>query len=138
MKYKILGFTIVGFILLALYFFFNAKEPINPILFEANNMDSIRIRKTDNIKILTNTSDLINVVEQLKKCKEVSIDRANINTGFVDLSFFTKKRKEPYPIRILFNYYHGILITNFKSYYKNDSLYTSVMNYLKTSSVIVN
>lgn len=130
-KYKVFGYIVVAFIIFMLWLFLKPKEGLNAVLFDADNIDSILIYRADKKIVLDSLYDIASISKEVKMCKRVFPDRVNINTGFVDLLFFVKNQKESYTVRIMYNYYNGILINANDLYYKNDNLNKIVIRYLQ-------
>ncbi|NJO24660.1 MAG: hypothetical protein HC867_01050 [Bacteroidia bacterium] len=113
------------------WLFLKPKNGINPILFDFKNIDSIQIYQSGKTKMLIDSKVLKKISSQLKIASLINPDRMNINTDFVDLFFFTNRRKKTYSIRILYNKFHGPVISAGDLYYKNDSLNILVAEYLQ-------
>jgi len=128
-KYTILGYSLTIFILFALWQFLKPKEGRSYLLFETKNIDSIQIYESGKTVTVTAIKDLTIISKELKKSRPVDPDRINLNTGFVDLLFFIKNKRDPLNVRIWYNV-DGVLINANDSFYKNDNLNTFVRTFL--------
>lgn len=98
-------------------------------ILEGERIDSIVISKSQQ-NYTINSPEVIDSISALlgQAPKFRNMDRQNINTGFYDLRFYKKESKEPEDIRVLFNYYHGIVIRANDFYYQGDSLNKKIIS----------
>lgn len=100
-------------------------------MFQVENIDSIRIQHNQKVISLNNYLDLKRISNSLRSSKKIDITQGNINTDFIDVDFYIRKKNTPQEIRILYNYYNGVIITNHYTDYKNDSFHVLIKSYLQ-------
>jgi hypothetical protein len=123
LKQKIFGLSLVAFIFLWLFLWYKPKTGIDPNIKKADRIDSVVITKFQQNFTVTSRKDISSISTILTNAAVVKkMDRENINTDAYSMNFYTKGNEQPEEIRVLFNYYHGIVINTNGIYYRGDSL----------------
>ncbi|WP_207496756.1 hypothetical protein [Aridibaculum aurantiacum] len=129
MKYKFFGFSLVVFVFFMLYIWLKPQKGIDAGILEGERIDSIVISKSQQNYTITSPEVIDSISALLGQAPKFrNMDRQNINTGFYDLRFYKKESKEPEDLRVLFNYYHGIVIRANDLYYQGDSLNKKIIS----------
>ncbi len=125
----ILGYTVMGMAIFVLWTFIKPSTVINPLLFDASNIDSLQVVKGGSIITIYDKKDLIKISQQLKKLTPIKADRLKANKGLIFLDFFVKN--ENLSFTIIYSSYEGVVFDFKSTYYKNDSLNNLIVYHLR-------
>jgi hypothetical protein len=111
MKYKILGYSLVCFIIFMVSLWLWPKDEINSSLFVDTNIDSILVDKAKNHFTITSGKDIKAISNQLKSAEKIDhVKCERCSTAFYDLNVYMKKKSKPIFLRISFTEYDGVLL----------------------------
>ena len=111
MKYKILGYSLVCFIIFMVSLWLWPKDEINSSLFVDTNIDSIRVNKSKNNFTVTSREDIKAISNQLKSAEKIDhVKCERCLTAFYDLNVYMKKKSKPIFLRVSFTEYDGVLL----------------------------
>ena len=127
LKYKILGFAVIGFITLWMVLFFSSDSGYPRALYDINNVNMIVIDKGDQ-ELVIKSKDTVNlIVNVLSKSKKLnSINKPNINRNSYRLTFYYNNGKDYFDLMVSENVYHGLIVSYHGSYYRGDSIYAFI------------
>ena len=133
MKYKILGYSLVCFIIFMVSLRLWPKDEINSSLFVDTNIDSIRVDKAKNNFTITLREDIKAISNQLKSAEKINhVKCEGCLTAFYDLNVYMKKKSKPIFLRISLSEYDGVLLHGVNLNYSGRSL-DSLIRTLKGS-----
>jgi hypothetical protein len=122
-KYKILGFSLITFLIIWLILLSRADSGYPKEMYSTMFIDSVMVLKSGKVLVIKSRNTIDSIVKILSNAKKFSgIDRTNINTDSYRIVFYASRSKNVFDISILYNVYNGKMAAYRSSFYNGDSI----------------
>lgn len=119
-KFKYFGWFFVTFVILAVIFLYFSIRGLDPVIFNAENIDSIVIANEATSKTIKSKEKISEITKLLRSSKKTDTYKAKIHTRHRDIFFYLKGNKIE-NVRVLYTVEYGILFQSNSFVYKNDA-----------------
>lgn len=131
-KNKILGISVVLFILLLLFLSILPAPGIDSWIYHAQEIDSIHVRYSEySYTLISDRARIGAISAEIKNCKPVEVKHIKLSNMPFVLIFYSGKRKSS--LDFVDGSYDGKVICSGRVYYRNDKLWELISTYVPTN-----